>query len=58
MAQFFDKVFRKFVVKDHSSTNEKDTDFEMYFVKISFAGMHSKWFAKIICSNDIIYQGS
>ena len=32
------------MIKDHSSPNEKDTDFEMCFVKIPYIGIHSKWF--------------
>ena len=50
-SRFFDKVFRKFMVKDHSlpaqslPDHEKDTDFEMCFVKIPYVVIDSKWFA-------------
>ena len=38
------------MTKNHSlpnrfSPDEKDTDFEMCFVKIPYVGIHSKWFA-------------
>ena len=56
-SRFFDKVFKKFMAKDHSlpnhfSPDEKDTDFEMCFVKISYVGIHSKWFAS--CLSELI----
>ena len=50
-SRFFDNVFRKFMVKDHSlpdqslPDNEKGTDFEKCFVKIPYVGIDSKWFA-------------
>ena len=51
--RLFDKVSRKFMVKDHSLPNnfspvEKDTDFEMCFVKTPYVGLHSKWFANCL----------
>ena len=37
------------MVKDHSlPDNEKNTDFEMCFVKIPYVGIHSKWFANCL----------
>ena len=50
ISKFFDKVFKKSMTKDHFlpnhfSPDEKDTDFEMCFVKIPYVGIHSKWFA-------------
>ena len=44
------KKSKKFIAKHHSlpnhlSPDEKDTDFEMCFVKILYVGIHSKWFA-------------
>ena len=41
---------KKFMAKDHFlpnhfSPDEKDTDFEMCFVKIPYVNIHSKWLA-------------
>ena len=52
-SRFFDKVFKKFMTKDyfllnHFSPDDKDTDFEMCFVKISYVGIHSKWFSNYL----------
>ena len=46
-SRFFVKVLKKFMAKDHFlpnhfSSDEKDTDFDMCFVKIPHVGIHSK----------------
>ena len=48
ISRFFDEVFRKYMIKNHSLSdqslhdNEKDTDFEKCFVKIQYVGIDSK----------------